>query len=77
MKNSTDEAICREGMETQMRTNLWTQWGKERVGRIERTALTHDHVSTSWLAGSSSAAQGAQPVPCQDLERWDGRDEGG
>ena len=28
-----DEPICREGMETQIkRTNLWTQWEKERVG---------------------------------------------
>ena len=36
-KNGTDEPICRAGIETQtQRTDLWTQWGKEREGQIER-----------------------------------------
>ena len=43
-KNGTDEAICRAGIEMQsQRKNLWTQWGKERVGRIERVALAYIH----------------------------------
>ena len=46
-KNSTDEPICRAGIETQTENRLWTQWGKERVGRIERAVLTfmsHIHI---------------------------------
>ena len=43
-KNGTDEPICRTGIEMQTsRTALWTQWEKERVGRIERVALKHVH----------------------------------
>ena len=43
-KNGIDEPICREGMKTQIqRTDLWTQWWKERVERIERVALKHIH----------------------------------
>ena len=42
-KNGTDESI-QAGIETQMqRTDLWTQGGKERVGQIERVALTYIH----------------------------------
>ena len=42
-KNSIDETIFREGMETQIqRTDLWTQWGKESGTNGETT--THDHV---------------------------------
>ena len=26
-----------------LRTNLWTQWGKESKERIEKVALTHMH----------------------------------
>ena len=34
-KDGTDEPICRAAMETQTQTtDLWTQWGKERVGKI-------------------------------------------
>ena len=41
-KKDTDEPICRAGMETQtQRTDLWTQWVKRKVGRIERLALTY------------------------------------
>ena len=40
-KNGIDERICREGVETQMeRMDLWTQWGKERVGQMEKVAQT-------------------------------------
>ena len=44
-KNSTDEPVCRDGVEmTQtLRMELWTQWGKKRVGQIERGALTDIH----------------------------------
>ena len=38
-KNGTDEPICRAAMETQTyKTDLWTQWGKERVGSTDREA---------------------------------------
>ena len=41
-KNGTDESICREGKETQMQIkDMWTQWGKERAGQIEKVALTY------------------------------------
>ena len=43
-KNSTDEPLNREEMETQMqRMNWWTQWGKQRVGQIEKAALPYIH----------------------------------
>ena len=42
--DSTDEPICRATTETQtQRTDLWAQWGKKRVGQIERVALKHIH----------------------------------
>ena len=35
-KDGTDELICKVAVETQaQRTELWTQWGKERVGKTE------------------------------------------
>ena len=41
-KNGTDEPIRREGKETQMQIkDMWTQWGKERAGQIEKVALTY------------------------------------
>ena len=41
-KNGTDEPICRAGLETQTwRRGLWIQWGKERVGQIDRESLKH------------------------------------
>ena len=44
MENNTDEPICRKGMETQTSgTDLWTQKGKERVGQMEKVALTYIH----------------------------------
>ena len=43
-ENGTEEPICREGMETQTeRTDLCTHQGKERVGWIEKVALTYIH----------------------------------
>ena len=39
-----DESICRARIEVQTkRTKLWTQERKERVGLIERAALTYIH----------------------------------
>ena len=44
----TDEHFCREGMETQAcKTDLGTQWGKERVGPIGKVALTCWHTYTT------------------------------
>ena len=46
-KNGIDEPICRKGMETQMqRMDLWTQRGRERMGRMEKVASSyiHNHV---------------------------------
>ena len=40
-KNSTDEPICRVGIETQIEKRCLTQWGQERVGQTERVALTY------------------------------------
>ena len=41
-KNGTDEPICRGIIETQIqRMNLWTHWGKKRVGQTEKAALTY------------------------------------
>ena len=43
-KNGTGEPIFRAGIETQIyRTDLWTQWGKKRVGQIERVAQKYTH----------------------------------
>ena len=39
-KNGTDELLCRAGIGFR-RADLWTQRGQERVGRIERAALTY------------------------------------
>ena len=36
--------ICGEGRKTQIqKTNLWTQWGKEKVGQVEKAASTYTH----------------------------------
>ena len=44
-KNGTDELICLAGIEMQMeRMDLWTQWGKERLGQIEKVA---SHIYTT------------------------------
>ena len=46
VKNGTDEPICKARIEAQMlRTDLWTQGGKEGVGQIERVVLTYIHYS--------------------------------
>ena len=43
-KDPTDEPICRAAMETQTwREDLWTQWGKGRVGQIERVIWKYMH----------------------------------
>ena len=44
LENGTDETVCRTGIETQvLRTDLWTQQGKEGVDRIGRGAVTYIH----------------------------------
>ena len=61
-KNSTDEPICRAGIETQMqRMVMWTQC--ERVGWREKETLTYVNYQTQdWrLAESCYLAQGAPP----------------
>ena len=40
-KDGTDEPICKAHGDAVR--DLWTQRGKERVGRIERVALKHMH----------------------------------
>ena len=41
---SSDVPIFRAERETQIqKTNLWTEWRKERVGQIERVILTYIH----------------------------------
>ena len=41
-RDGTDDPICRKAAKTQEeRTDLWTLWVKERVGRIEGVALKH------------------------------------
>ena len=43
----------------QCSNGLWTQPGKERVGRVERVALAYIpcHVQNSWLVGTCCLAQ--------------------
>ena len=41
-KNGTDEPISRVGIVIQtQRTDVWTKWGKEKVGLIGRLELTY------------------------------------
>ena len=41
-KTGTDEPIQKGIIETQIqRMNLWTHWGKKRVGQTEKAALTY------------------------------------
>ena len=41
-KNGFGEPISREGMEMQSsRTDLWTQWGKERMRQMEKGSATY------------------------------------
>ena len=39
-KDDTDELSCRAAMGARQRTDLGTQWGKERVGRTDRSMET-------------------------------------
>ena len=42
--NSTNEPICKGGMEIQIqRKDFWTQCGKEKKRQIEKVALTYIH----------------------------------
>ena len=41
-RKGSDEPICRAGIEAQrLRTDLWAQWKKDKVGRNERVSLTY------------------------------------
>ena len=74
-KNGADEPTCRAGTEMQTyRTDLRTQRGKEKAGRMGRAARTcvHHHVSDRRLVGSCCMAQGAQLGALWWLERWGG-----
>ena len=43
-KDGTGERICGAAVETQTwRTDVWTQWEEETVGRIERAGWKHMH----------------------------------
>ena len=43
-RNGTDEPTCGVGIEAQMyRTELWTQWEKERVRQIGKVGLICIH----------------------------------
>ena len=47
IKNFICEPICRAGIEMLTeRMDLWTQWRKERIGRIERVALFNMYKTT-------------------------------
>ena len=62
-KNYTDKAISRDRMDTKLqRMDLWTQQGKERVGWIEKVALTYIcyQVYIRQLVGSYYITQRAQ-----------------
>ena len=49
---SAGNPICKAGIETQtQRTDLWTQQGKGRAGRIERGALKYtQYIHVTWVA---------------------------
>ena len=74
-KDSTDEpVICRAAMEMQtQRADLWTQWGKERVGRIERIAWKHTlpYVIQKEMEICFVDTE-LNLVLCDNLEGWDG-----
>ena len=83
LENGTDEPVCRTGIETQvLRTDLWTQQGKEGVDRIGQGAVTciHRHVWNRQPLGSPYIPQEALPgalwwrrgVGWDDIEREGG-----
>ena len=41
-RDGTNNPMCRAAKETQ-RTNFWTQWEKERLGRFKRIAVKYIH----------------------------------
>ena len=66
LENGPDKPTRRAGIETQ------TQQGKEKVGRIERAALTRVHFRM-WnrrLVGSCVWHRELGPVLCDNLEGW-------
>ena len=74
-KNSTDEPICKAAVEMQtLRTDMWTQWGKKRVGQIKNV---HYHMIRQITNGNLlyNAVSSSQ-VLCENLEGWDGVGDG-
>ena len=77
------------GQEQRLRQtmDLWTQQGEVRLGRIERVALIYVNAINALIyftmfktdnQWEADVQQGAlSPVLCDDLDGWDGRQEGG
>ena len=51
---------------------MWTQCGKERVGRTERLALTSIVCKRDSLWEAAVQHKELSPVLCADLEQWEG-----
>ena len=76
-KNNTNEPICKEGMQTKMqRMDLWTRYGKERLGQMEKITLTCRLPCVKWIAGREAAERHREPslVLCDDPVGWDGKE---
>ena len=55
-----------------LQNRLWTQWGKERMGCIERGAQTHiRYMSNREPVGSCCVAQELSLVLCDNREGWE------
>ena len=80
LEDGTDKPTCRGAMETQIqKTDLWTQWEKERVGWTDRVAWKY--ILSLWKTESRWAfalcPSEPSPVLCDNLEgimewRWEG-----
>ena len=53
------------------RTELWTQWGKERVGQIERVAWKFITIYKTASGNLVYDAGSSNQVLCDNLEGWD------
>ena len=66
LNNDTDQPICRAGIEMQtQRTDMQTQWAKERVGRTGRFGLTYIHTAAAAAAKSLQSC----PTLCNPIDR--------
>ena len=56
--------------------DLWTQYGKERLGQTEKVALTCRLPCVKGRAGGEAAERHGEPslVLCDDPEGWDGKE---